>query len=90
MGKVLKHCKAILMKFSAALSSFNQNLISISNDKTLKIWDVQTGNCIETLTGDTDIVLCCCFSSDDHFLVSGSHDKSWRIWDITIRKWIQK
>jgi WD40 repeat protein len=32
----------------------NRNLVSGSVDKTIKIWDIETCECIQTLTGHND------------------------------------
>ena len=35
-----------------------RRVVSASNDKTLKVWDVATGKCVATLEGHTDDVRC--------------------------------
>lgn len=60
-------------------SANGKYLASSSEDKTIKIWEVSTAKCLQTLEGH---VLCVSFSPDGKFLVSGSRDKSVKIWDI--------
>jgi len=56
-------------------------LVSGSEDKTIKIWDLQIGRCIKTLEGHTGSVLCLQLLPSGE-LVSGSMDKTIKIWDL--------
>ncbi|KJU84998.1 serine/threonine protein kinase [Candidatus Magnetobacterium bavaricum] len=53
-----------------------------SDDKTLRIWDIEEGKCLTTLYGHTDWVTCVCVTSDGRFAISGSNDKTLRLWEI--------
>ena len=55
-------------------------LISGSYDNTLKIWDLKTGECTNTLRGHTDSVLCLQF--DNEKIISGSADRTIRVREI--------
>ena len=33
---------------------------------SIKIWDAETGDCLKTLNGHTNLVLSVCFSNNDH------------------------
>lgn len=57
-------------------------LASGSVDKTIKIWDINTGQCLQTLEGHTEDILSLVFI-DDTTLASGSRDGTIRIWNIT-------
>lgn len=60
---------------------FKKNMmISASEDKTLKVWNVAEAKAECTLTGHQGIVNCLKF--DVHRLVSGSSDRTVRIWDF--------
>jgi WD40 repeat protein len=59
-----------------------QLLASGSADKTIKIWSVDAGECLHTLTGHQDWVWQVAFSSDGQLLASGSGDKTIKIWSI--------
>lgn len=37
-----------------AITRDNKKVVTVSLDKTSKIWDINTGICIFTLTGHTD------------------------------------
>ncbi|KAL6928350.1 hypothetical protein ACO0SA_003088 [Hanseniaspora valbyensis] len=64
--------------------SFNgTTLITGSLDKTIKIWNFQTGQCISTYRGHTDSVLS--IDSNNSIIVSGSADKTVRIWHVDLR-----
>ena len=59
------------------------NLISSSWDKTIRLWQVKTGQLIHTLTGHSQIVNAIALSNDGTILASGSQDKTIRLWDLT-------
>ena len=63
-------------------------LVSGSYDKTIKIWDPDTGECIKTLKGNSDSVNCLAVLPDGK-LVGGSYDKTIKIWDLKKRKCIK-
>ncbi|XP_057372895.1 F-box-like/WD repeat-containing protein TBL1XR1 isoform X1 [Daphnia carinata] len=60
----------------------NMNLIlaSASFDSTVRLWDVERGLCIHTLTKHTEPVYSVAFSPDGKYLASGSFDKCVHIW----------
>ncbi|MEA5605763.1 WD40 repeat domain-containing protein [Nostoc sp. UHCC 0252] len=68
---------------AVTFSSNSKTLASGSEDKTIKLWNVATGQEICTLTGHSNAVSCVAFSPDDNSLASGSWDKTIRIWRLT-------
>jgi len=57
-------------------------IISGSDDKTIKIWNLKTGDVLNTLESHTGYVLSVCVNPDGSFIISGSGDKTIKIWDI--------
>ncbi|KAL5279844.1 TBL1XR1 family protein [Megaselia abdita] len=55
-------------------------LASASFDSTVRLWDVERGACIHTLTKHTEPVYSVAFSPDGKHLASGSFDKCVHIW----------
>ena len=51
-------------------------------DETIRIWDVQTGECIQTLRDHTHWFNCVTWSSDGKYLASASDDNTVRIWNL--------
>ena len=72
-----------------AISPDDQTLASASFDKTIRLWDFQTGTLQQTLTGHTDAVRTIAISSDGKTLVSGSGDKTIKIWNLQTGELLQ-
>ncbi|MEH1940985.1 MAG: NB-ARC domain-containing protein [Nostoc sp.] len=68
--------------FSVAFSSNGQFLASASADRTIKLWNPHTGQCLKTLHGHGSWVWAVAFSPDSNFLASGSYDHTIKIWDV--------
>jgi len=70
-------------------SSDGRSLVSGSCDKTVKLWDIQTGGVIMTFYGHVDLVWSVSISADCTRVASGSDDNSIRLWDIQTRECYQ-
>jgi len=57
-----------------------KRLVSCSFDKTVRIWDAETGNPVFELRGHTSWVICVAVSPDGKWIASGSWDNIVRIW----------
>ena len=67
---------------SIAYSPNGRRIISGASDKTIRIWDAETGVAVgNPLEGHTDYVLSVAYSSDGQRIISGSKDRTIRIWD---------
>jgi len=67
---------------SVVYSPDGRYIISGSHDKTIRIWDAETGAAIgNPLEGHTRGVQSVAYSPNGRHIISGSHDKTIRIWD---------
>ena len=65
---------------SVAYSPDGTKIVSGSGDKTIKIWDANTGQCLKTLEGHSDDVESVAYSPDGTKIISGSDDPTIKIW----------
>ncbi|KAE8266204.1 hypothetical protein A4X09_0g6146 [Tilletia walkeri] len=56
-------------------------IVSGSKDRTVKVWNRSTSQCVHTLSGHARSVLC--LQYDDELLVTGSSDHTVLVWDFT-------
>jgi WD40 repeat protein len=67
-----------------AFSPDGKLLATVGNeDQTLRIWEIETGNCRHILTGHKGPVLSCAFHPSQAIIVSGSGDQTVKFWDTT-------
>jgi WD40 repeat protein/DNA-binding SARP family transcriptional activator len=67
---------------SVCFSPDSRLLASGSEDQTVRLWDILTGQHLSTLQGHTGQVWTVSFSPDGRLLASGSDDGSVRLWNI--------
>jgi WD40 repeat protein len=63
--------------------------LSGSRDNTLKLWDLGTGQVIQTLEGHGDWVNSVAISADGKTALSGSDDNTLKLWDLGTGQVIQ-
>jgi WD40 repeat protein len=59
-----------------------EHALSVSADKTMRLWDVKTGRCLRVFEGHTHSVDCVAWSADQCRALSGGGDRIVRLWDV--------
>jgi WD40 repeat protein len=67
---------------SVSISPDGRWALSGSNDKTLRLWELETGSCVRTFKGHEEEVYSVSISPDGRGCLSGSQDKMVRLWDL--------
>ncbi|MEG4329313.1 WD40 repeat domain-containing protein, partial [Microcoleus sp. herbarium5] len=67
--------------YAVDLAPDGKRAISASYDKTLKIWDTETGTEVRTLTDHTDVVEALAIAPDGKTVISASWHNTLKIWD---------
>ncbi|KAF8153168.1 hypothetical protein B0H34DRAFT_94878 [Crassisporium funariophilum] len=71
---------------AVGFSSHGSQIVSGSNDGTMRVWDASTGTEVKVLKGHIAPVKTVAFSSDDSQILSSSHlDQSVKVWDAATR-----
>ena len=67
--------------YQLAISHDGKRLASCGYDKSIRLWDVESGRVLSVLREHTDAVFAVAFSPDDKWIASGAGDRSVKIWD---------
>ena len=65
-----------------ALTPNGKRAISGSPDKTIKVWDLESGTCTRNLTGHKKTIFCVALTPNGKRAISGSGDKTLKVWDL--------
>jgi WD40 repeat protein len=68
--------------WACALTPDGQRVVSASRDKTLRVWDMRSGELLAVLEGHDDEARDCAVMPDGRRVVSASSDRTLRIWDL--------
>jgi WD40 repeat protein len=50
--------------------------------KAIHLWDIQTGECVQTLQGHAQDILSLSYHAPNHTLISTSMDQTMKVWNI--------
>jgi WD40 repeat protein len=64
------------------MSGDGRHIVSGSGDRTVAVWDLQTGARLHELTGHQGVVNSVAMSGDGRYIVSGSFDGTVAVWDL--------
>jgi WD40 repeat protein len=71
---------------SIAITPDGQLIASGSEDKTIKLWNLRTGQLLRTLTGHSEGIRSIAISLDGKLLASGGDDKTIKLWNLDTGK----
>ena len=74
---------------SVAVTQDGRRIISGSFDKTIRVWDLNSGKCTAVLKGHISGVNSVAVTPDGSCVISGSFDETVRVWDLKSRKSIR-
>jgi WD40 repeat protein/transcriptional regulator with XRE-family HTH domain len=75
--------------YGVAISPVGQYLATGSQDQTVRLWDIATGQTIRIFTGHTEDAREIAFSPDGKYLAAASHDSTIRMWDVATGQTVQ-
>jgi WD40 repeat protein len=70
------------MVTAVAVTPDGGRVVSGSLDNTLRVWDLESGETLRTLQGQTSSVTAVALTPDGGRVVSGSWDNTLRVWDL--------
>jgi WD40 repeat protein len=65
-----------------AITPDGRRVVSASRDRTLRVWDLESGQRVRTLEGHTGYVMAVAITPDGRRAVSASSDQTLRLWDL--------
>lgn len=84
------HDLRLVHRFEGHLNTVNQitvsqsddRIVSVSDDRTVKIWSLKTGKLLKTLVGHAITVKCATFSPCDRLLATADETGIVKVWDV--------
>ena len=67
---------------AVALTEDEQHIISVGKDQMLRIWEIDSGRCLQAIQTQKQVVTALALSLDNHLAISGNADARLRVWDI--------
>lgn len=64
------------------LNRAGSQILTASHDFTARLWNRETGACLQIFKGHTDTVTCATFNHDESQIATASLDNTARIWDV--------
>ena len=66
-----------------SVSWYGSRACTCGHDRTVRVWNTNTGACLKTFVGHTDSVWCVAWTKDGSAIVSGggSNDPTVRVWN---------
>lgn len=74
---------------SVCMSLDGNYVLSGSSSNILRLWNIETGECLQTFSGHTKAVESVCLSSDNNYAISGSLDGTIKRWDVQTGECLQ-
>jgi WD40 repeat protein/GTPase SAR1 family protein/DNA-directed RNA polymerase subunit RPC12/RpoP len=71
---------------SVSISPDNQLIVSGAADETVRVWGIDSGECLATLKGHSGPVRGVAVTPDGKFIISSSNDRTIRLWEIASGK----
>jgi WD40 repeat protein len=76
--------------WNVVVSADGRRVLTSSFDKTLRLWDADTGRCLHVFVGHRERVLAAALSPDGRRVLSGSGDRTVRLWDADTGQELRK
>jgi WD40 repeat protein len=67
---------------AVAITNDGRRALSGSHVRTLRLWNLRTGELIRSFAGHTDLVHAVALGPDDRHALSGSSDRTLRLWEL--------
>ena len=67
---------------AVAVSPDGRRVVTASNDRTLKVWELESGRELQTLSGNAGWVRAVALTPDPWRAVSASADRTLKVWEL--------